>query len=97
MKNKNTEKVELKSTVDLGNVVNYIYLGPHIKGLGITTNTLFYGAIPSHVEDYLDKNNLALVKLLIVPTYQMAETQHRMNTSGTAEYIAVQKVKEAND
>ncbi|MRN51989.1 hypothetical protein [Paenibacillus monticola] len=67
-----------------------MYLGPSLPGGRLLQSTVFRGGIPAYLQPLLTEQ--PGVDDLIVPLDEIAGVQARITQTGTAEYVAYQKL-----
>lgn len=67
-----------------------VYCGPTIKGV-VRQYTVYYGELPEALAEFIHKH--PEIRNLLVGMERFAEVRKALNTSGTAEAILFQKIK----
>lgn len=73
--------------------VKKIYVGPNVCKYGLFTNQVYSGGLPINVIKL--SNNNPLILQLFAPLDQIADYQTAVQTKGTPQYLAAQKIQEA--
>jgi len=87
---KNKEKSTRPRAFSQGKVERLIYCGPNLPGGKLTKYRVFKGGIPEYLNELIDK--CPEIKMLFVPVAELTRANRAVDTKGTPEQIAYEKV-----